>query len=108
MTELQVLGPVEVVGAEGPINLGGPKQRRLLAALVVEANTAIPTERLMEVLWDGELPAGARRSFKAYVARLRTSLDQDGAGELIVTHPTGYALEIDHDHLDAIQLLREL
>lgn len=101
MTELQVLGPVEAIGKDGPLNLGGPKQRRLLAVLIVNANSIVPTERLMDVLWDGDLPAGARRSFKAYVARLRMALAADGAEGLIVTHPSGYALEIGRDFLDA-------
>jgi DNA-binding SARP family transcriptional activator len=58
LTEPKVLGPIEVAGTDGAVKVGGPTQRRLLAALIADANTVIPTERLMDVMWDGDLPPG--------------------------------------------------
>ena len=101
MADLHVLGPIEVVGAAGPVKVGGPKQRRLLAALIVNVNSVVTTDRLIEVVWEGDPPAGAQKSFKVYVARLRTALADGEADGLIVTHPSGYGLELDHERLDA-------
>ena len=39
--EFRVLGPLEVVGDEGPISLGGGKQRALLALLLLHANEVV-------------------------------------------------------------------
>ena len=101
MVELQVLGPIEAIGRGGALKIGGPKQRRLLAALTVNANTVVPNERLIDIVWSGEPPAGSHRGFKVNVARLRAALIDDGGNQPIVTHRAGYALEMDRRRLDA-------
>jgi DNA-binding SARP family transcriptional activator/WD40 repeat protein/energy-coupling factor transporter ATP-binding protein EcfA2 len=101
MIDLNVLGTVEVVGPDGPLHVGGPTQRRLLAVLAVHANSVVANEQLIDALWQGDPPAGVRRSFKAYVARLRSALAEAGAEHAIVTHPAGYSLELDRERLDA-------
>lgn len=106
MIDLRVLGPISVSGSSGDLEIGGPRQRRLLAALVVNANSVVPTSQLMDVLWEGRPPDGARRSFKSYVGRLRAALAADDAADLIVTHPAGYALDVDPDHIDSSRFER--
>ena len=60
--EFRVLGPLEVVGELGPVALGGPQQRRVLAALLSDPGHVLTYERLAEVLWpDGDGPANPRR-----------------------------------------------
>ncbi|MFD7638888.1 transcriptional regulator, partial [Streptomyces sp. NPDC059873] len=73
--EFRVLGPVEAVGAGEPLPLGGPKPRTLLAALLLEVNTAVTADRLCEVLWAGSPPASAHANVRSYAAGLRRVLN---------------------------------
>ena len=54
--EIQVLGPVELRSNGTEVAVGGPRQRRLLAALVVNAGRVVSVERLIDVVWAGEEP----------------------------------------------------
>jgi SARP family transcriptional regulator, regulator of embCAB operon len=45
--ELRILGPVRAVRAGREVALGGPKQRAVLALLVLEAGRVVPTGRLV-------------------------------------------------------------
>ena len=54
--EYRVLGPLEVVGDDGPLALGGAKQRALLALFVLNANRVVSRERLVDGLWGDDPP----------------------------------------------------
>jgi DNA-binding SARP family transcriptional activator/ABC-type branched-subunit amino acid transport system substrate-binding protein len=98
--EFRVLGPLEAVDNSGtPLRIGGPKQRALLAYLVLEANHVVSTERLIDQLWDDEPPEAARQTLFAYVSRLRKLL---GAGR-IQARPPGYVLQVDRQEVDALR-----
>jgi DNA-binding SARP family transcriptional activator/ABC-type glycerol-3-phosphate transport system substrate-binding protein len=102
----RVLGPIEVSGDDGPIPLGGPKQRSVLAHLIVRANHVVPTDTLIDQVWGDEPPAAARTSLQAYVSNLRKAI---GADRLEGRSP-GYVLQLQPDELDASRfeaLLRE-
>ena len=60
--EFRILGPFEVSNETGPVALGGPKQRGLLAILVLEAGRVVPTDRLIDLLWGEEAPKSATAS----------------------------------------------
>jgi DNA-binding SARP family transcriptional activator len=47
--QVQVLGPVEVIGPHGPAVLVGAKQRAVLALLALKAGTVVPQWRLVGV-----------------------------------------------------------
>ena len=49
--EFRLLGPFEVVDHDRLLELGGPKQRSLLAILVLHANEVVSTDRLIDELW---------------------------------------------------------
>src|SRR5260221_10104989 len=57
--ELGLLGPVQAVRAGGRLAVGGPKQRAVLALLVVETGLVVPADRLIEQLWRGGGPPPA-------------------------------------------------
>lgn len=96
--QIRVLGPIEVIGDGGPINLGGPQQRRILAVLVVAPGQVLTYERLIEVLWpDGDEPDNGRRSAITYVSRLRAALGND----VIETTDAGYVLRPGTANVDA-------
>jgi DNA-binding SARP family transcriptional activator len=46
-----ILGPIEVAAEDGPVPLGGPKQRALVAFLLLHANEAVSRDRLIDALW---------------------------------------------------------
>src|SRR4051794_19841295 len=71
----RVLGPVEAVDGRGTVlDLGAPRTRALLAALLVHRGTVLSVDRLVDLLWDGEPPATARTMVHGAVAALRRAL----------------------------------
>jgi predicted ATPase/DNA-binding SARP family transcriptional activator len=95
--DVRVLGPVEVGDEHGPVALGSPKERALLALLVVHANKVVSVDRLADELWDGSPPDQAVAAVRVYVSHLRKVLPE---GRL-VTRGSGYALLVDDAELDA-------
>jgi YVTN family beta-propeller protein len=104
--EFRVLGPVEATANSVPLELGGPKQRALLALLLLRANEVVPRERLIDELWADSPPATARDTIKVYIGRLRKVLVQDGSSELLLTRGGGYLLQIEPDQLDLNRFIR--
>jgi len=77
--EFGVLGPVQAVRDGRELELGGPKQRAVLALLVVAGGRVVPAEYLAEVLWRGSPPPGAGKTLRSYVSRLRSVLEPEAA-----------------------------
>jgi DNA-binding SARP family transcriptional activator len=48
--EFRILGPLEVVERGRLLELGGPRQRALLAVLLTRANEVVSTDRLIDEL----------------------------------------------------------
>ena len=71
--EFRILGSLEVSDETGHVALGGPKQRGLLAILVLEAGRVVPTDRLVDSLWGEEAPKTATASLQNTVGRLRAA-----------------------------------
>src|SRR3954471_17488328 len=94
--EFRILGSIEVVGEDGPVPLGAPKQRALLAFLLLNANTVVSRDRLVDTLWGAEPPRSAVSSLQVYVHGLRRAL----GGKQIERHGTGYRLHLDPSALD--------
>jgi predicted ATPase/DNA-binding SARP family transcriptional activator len=97
--EFQVLGPLEVVAAGQPLELGTPRQRTLLGLLLVHAGEVVSYDRLLEDLWDGDPPTTARHTLQGYVHRLRRTLGVHAWR--LTTRPPGYQLKVSTGELDA-------
>jgi SARP family transcriptional regulator, regulator of embCAB operon len=68
--QFQILGPLRVSdGNEREIALGGDKPAALLAMLVLRPNEAVPSDRLIEDLWDGHPPATAAKTLQVHMSR---------------------------------------
>src|SRR5829696_4624167 len=99
-----VLGPL-TAGVDGgePLDIGGRKQRELLAMLLMNLNRCIPASRIADALWRGGPPAGADVTLRTHVSHLRRRLATIGAKDALVTRPAGYGLFLQPDQVDAAQ-----
>jgi DNA-binding SARP family transcriptional activator len=96
--EFRILGPLEVLDDHGrPLALGGPKQRVLLAILLLHAGAVVSADRLIDELWGEDPPDTARGVLQVYVANLRRLLEPGratrAAPTLLRTQPPGYLLD---------------
>jgi DNA-binding SARP family transcriptional activator/tetratricopeptide (TPR) repeat protein len=102
--EFGLLGPVEGWLPDRRLDLGPAKQRLVLAALLLEPNRSIPTERLVDLTWPQSPPASARTAVHGRISRLRGILAAAGApghGVELTTEGSGYLLRIDPRRVDA-------
>ncbi|WP_121185030.1 AfsR/SARP family transcriptional regulator [Nocardiopsis sp. Huas11] len=72
-----MLGSVEVQAEGRRIRTGGPKRRTLLAALLLQPDTVVPDERLIDLVWGERPPRGARAQLQGHVHGLRKALGAD-------------------------------
>ena len=98
--DFSVLGPLEVRDGDGPIPLGGAKQRALFAFLLLRENEVVSRDRLIDGLWGEQSPATAAHTVETYVSRLRRALHDAASDAALVTRPPGYMLRIDPEELD--------
>ena len=101
--EFRILGPLEVVEHDRPLALGGPRQRAVLAVLLLHRGEVVSTDRLIDQLWGERPPATAAKTVQVYVSNLRKALG-DG---LFVTQGHGYLLHVapgavDVDRFEAL------
>jgi DNA-binding SARP family transcriptional activator len=102
--QFRILGPLEVADGEALLPLAGAKQRALLALLLLRANEAVSTDRLIEELWGERSPDSGRTALQVRVSQLRKALGR--AGELVVTRAPGYVLRLDPEQLDLYRFER--
>jgi len=99
--EFRILGPLEVAGDDGPLELPAGKPRALLVLLLLHRGEVVSVDRLVDELWGERPPPTAAKNVQGYVARLRRVL---GNGELLTQTP-GYALRVetlDAAHFEAL------
>jgi predicted ATPase/DNA-binding SARP family transcriptional activator len=105
LAEFGILGPVQVSLSGRAVPLGGPRQRAVLALLVLEADRVVSLDRLAEGVWAGRTPAAWATTLQTYVFHLRRALEPGrvpgGAGGVLVTSGRGYLLRLGREHLDA-------
>ncbi|MGX9923367.1 AfsR/SARP family transcriptional regulator [Streptomyces sp. NPDC002248] len=107
VVDLAVLGPLAAYDAEGTeLRLGGPRQRAVLARLLVARRQVVPLPRLVADLWDGQaLPGDPEGAVRTFVAALRRVLEPGRrprtAAKVLVTEGPGYALRAAVEDVDA-------
>ncbi len=92
-----ILGPLEVTDDGRKLALGGPKQRAVLAHLILRANHVVSADLLIDGLWGEEPPESARNTLQTYVYRLRKVLGDDR----IEGRDGGYVLAAADGEIDA-------
>lgn len=96
-----LLGALEVSRDDTVLPVARGTLRVLLATLLLEGNRTVPSERIIDRLWDDDPPPSARSSVHTYAMRLRRLLGDDGA-RMIQTRPNGYAIDVDPDRVDVL------
>lgn len=96
-----MLGPLKVRVDGRPMPLAAPKQRILLAMLLLEANRVVSVDRLVDAIWEQQPPATAVAQVQSMVSGLRRALAECGAGTgVVVTRPPGYLIRVRPGELD--------
>jgi predicted ATPase/DNA-binding SARP family transcriptional activator len=102
--EFHVLGSLEVVGAEGPLDLRGARERAVLAYLLVHLGRSVSAEEIVDAVWDDPQRPSAIRSLHARISRLRRMLEPTRAAvsaSVVVRDGAGYRLAVDDEDVDA-------
>lgn len=107
MVAFRVLGPVEAYAHDDELDLGGLRQRAVLARLLVARGQVVPVDTLLYDLWDDDTAKGAQSGLQVYISRLRRVLEpgrpRGGPNRLLVTVASGYALRVAPDQVDALR-----
>jgi DNA-binding SARP family transcriptional activator len=107
--EFGLLGPLEMSVDGALMPLGTPKQRAVLAMLLMNRNSPVAVDRLITGLWEGRPPSGARASIHSYVSNLRKLLGGVGIDSRVVlaAAPPGYRLTIPENTCDLGRFIAE-
>jgi YVTN family beta-propeller protein len=95
--QFRLLGAMDVVDEGQPVAIGGPKQRLLLAVLLMRRPEAVSSAALADALWGECAPPTAAKTVQVFVARLRKAL---GEG-VVLTERGGYAVHVPPEAVDA-------
>ena len=96
MYEFCLLGPLEVRSNGRALELGGQKQRILLAMLLLDANRVVSSDRLIEGIWEESPTPTAQKGLQVLVSHLRKVLGR----ERVASRAPGYALQVGPGELD--------
>ena len=102
MIDIRILGPVELAVDGSPVHIGGDRPLSLLAALTIDIGHAVPVDRLIEDVWDDDLPHSAEADLQSHVSRLRSVIGADR----LVAGDHSYTLDLDPEVVDAVRFER--
>jgi DNA-binding SARP family transcriptional activator len=91
----EVLGAIRARRNGAPFDVGGPKQRLVLAILLTHFGERVSTDALIDGLWEDDPPETGRKTLHVYISNLRT------AGVEIETSSGGY--QVSTGTLDAAE-----
>ncbi len=103
MLALRLLGPLTLAVDDIESDLGGARQRVVLAMLALNANRMVPVDQLIDAVWDTSPPITARAQIQICISGLRRVLTSADGPARIRTRSPGYLLEIPESNLDVAQ-----
>ncbi len=91
-----VLGPLSVTAGGAQLPLGAPKQRAVLAMLLIHRNRPVSVDALIDGVWGAAPVPAARTSIQSYVSTLRRLLRSalPNPNGLLASVPPGYQLNV--------------
>jgi hypothetical protein len=96
-----LLGPLEISEDGRRFSITSAKQRGLIALLALNAGSVVSANRLIDGLCGEGAGGDALSALRHHVSRLRTEI-----GSTLVTRASGYLLDLEPDHVDALQFAR--
>jgi len=96
----RLLGPFELDDDGRTIEVRPPKQRALLAVLLLNANRVVSTDSLIDALWEEDVPETAPKALQVHVSNVRRLLD----AARLETKPPGYLLRVADGECDVHEL----
>ncbi|GAA3162461.1 AfsR/SARP family transcriptional regulator [Nonomuraea salmonea] len=94
----RLLGPLQLEAGAGKVTFSG-RQGALLAALLLQADRVVSTQRLAEAIWAEPLPSGAASRVRMLVSEVRRACAALGA-PVIHTQRPGYLVRLGPARLD--------
>jgi DNA-binding SARP family transcriptional activator len=94
--EFRIIGPLEVVNDGRPVSIRRGKEQALLAYLLLHPNEVVPSDRLIDALWDERPPPTASKILQNAVSHLRRELGENR----LLTRDPGYVLRVEKGELD--------
>jgi DNA-binding SARP family transcriptional activator len=100
--QLGVLGPLQISAGDRLLPLGTPKQRAVLAIVIINRNRPVAVDTLMDAVWAQQPPDGARATVHSYISNLRRLFSNAGADgrAVLPSAPPGYRLVVDDQQCD--------
>ncbi|MFI6072095.1 BREX system ATP-binding domain-containing protein [Actinoplanes sp. NPDC051343] len=98
--QVRLLGSVDVVVGGEARPLPGLRRKALLAALALERGRIVSADRLIDIVWNDEAPAGRANTLQRHVSYLRQMV---GGRDAIVSRPPGYVMDLPPGSVDAEQ-----
>ena len=95
--EFGLLGPLRAVRDGTPLPLGGPRQRAVLARLLLDPARVVPVGVLIDDVWGGDPPETATKTLQKYVSELRKILGPN----VVLTSGHGYSVDVEAGSVDA-------
>lgn len=108
--EFRVLGALEAWSGQERMGLGGPREQKVLAVLLLDADRTVSLGHLVDALWDDDPPATAGKQIRNAVSRLRAILApmRGGVADIAAVGDAGYRLMLSRGALDAAEFDREV
>ena len=100
MIGYRLLGPLEATVDGTAVDLGGLKQRALLAILLLNVNHPVHRDVIVDQLWGEHPPAGAEHAVNVYIWRLRKTLQSASGTQQVVTRQGAYLLRAADEQVD--------
>ena len=94
-----LLGPPRFGTSDDGVVLGA-RGNKVLAALLLDVNSVVPVQRLIDVLWDDAPPAGAVKISRNCVWLVRSALTAAGLPGVVETTAGGYRLVMPSAEID--------
>lgn len=90
--EVRLFGGIGASSGGFEVDLGGPKQRLVLALLTLDLGHVVSLDRIIDAVWVDDAPERAEVSVRGYVSNLRKVLLRHDADVVLQWRDHGYAL----------------
>ncbi len=103
-----ILGPIVINDADGSASHPSGREARVLAALLLSVNNAVPTHDLIATVWADTPPASPETALHNVVYRLRRTIEEARVNAAIEKEADGYSLRADPMIVDSMRFERML